>query len=326
MKIKTNKILLALSGLLFISSLFISCSSPSSADTPDKNAETENTSDGTTTINVTNENIVATIATLTGNCNIVATGDFSDEELITSLNDAIKNRHNQISSFYVSLDLSWVTGLTCNANMFSYCSGLKSITLPDGVTSIGQYAFQNCEDLISISIPDGVTSIEPYTFYFCEKLTSVNIPNGATRIGNEAFYCCYDLTSITIPNSVSDIGFQAFYTCEKLTTINLPNSLTRIENDVFAWCWGLTSITIPANVVIIERDAFRECSHLENITFTDSSSKWNLVKVDYETGVIPDSEITDIAVNTPATNAANLTDVEKYLQYRWTKQTQQTGD
>ena len=72
-----------------------------------------------------------------------------------------------------------------------------------------------------VSIPNSVTSIGDYAFYYCSNLTSIAIPNSVTSIGNRAFYNCSSLTSITIPNSVISIGSSAFYGCQSLTSITV---------------------------------------------------------------------------------------------------------
>ncbi|WP_394901913.1 leucine-rich repeat domain-containing protein, partial [Bacteroides xylanisolvens] len=76
------------------------------------------------------------------------------------------------------------------------CSSLTSITIPDGVTSIGSYAFSGCSSLTSITITDGVTNIGSYAFSGCSSLTSITIPDGVTSIGSYAFSGCSKLTSI----------------------------------------------------------------------------------------------------------------------------------
>ena len=75
------------------------------------------------------------------------------------------------------------------------------MTIPDSVTSIGNYAFAYCTGLTSVTIPDSVTSIGSYAFYSCSGLTSVTIPNSVTSIGNNAFYYCSGLTSIVVDAS-----------------------------------------------------------------------------------------------------------------------------
>ena len=128
---------------------------------------------------------------------------------------------------------------------FSGCSGLTSVTIPDSVTSIGEYAFSGCSGLTSIEIPDSVTSIGSYTFLNCSGLTSVTIPDSVTSIGEYAFAGCSGLTSVTIGNSVTSIGSRAFSGCSGLTSITIPDSVTGIGYGAFAGCSGLTSITIP---------------------------------------------------------------------------------
>mgnify|MGYP000393965481 CR=1 FL=1 len=104
---------------------------------------------------------------------------------------------------------------------FDSCINLRSITLPDSITSIGMWAFYNCWNVSSIIIPDGVTSIEDFTFNSCISLTSITIPNSVTNIKSSAFHNCADLTSITIPDSVTSIGDSAFSDCNSLQTISL---------------------------------------------------------------------------------------------------------
>ena len=113
-------------------------------------------------------------------------------------------------------------GVTSIGNSaFNECISLTSITIPDSVTSIGTYAFSGCRSLTSITIPDSVTSIGASAFNSCSGLTSITIPDSVTSIGNFAFSYCISLTSITIPDSVTSIGSYAFYNCKNLTTISL---------------------------------------------------------------------------------------------------------
>ena len=138
-------------------------------------------------------------------------------------------------------------------------------TIPESVTSIGGYAFQNCTGLTSISIPKGVTSIGGSAFRNCTGLTSISIPKGVTSIGENAFSDCTALTSITIPESVTRIYFWAFSGCTGLTDITIPESVTRIDWGAFYGCTGLTGITIPKSVTNISDYAFSCCSALKGI-------------------------------------------------------------
>mgnify|MGYP001151165406 CR=1 FL=1 len=153
---------------------------------------------------------------------------------------------------------------------FEYCSELTSITIPGGVTSIGDRVFYNCSSLTSITIPAGVKSVGYCTFTACRSLTSVDIPNGVTSIGNRAFSRCSSLKSITIPDSVTSIGWEAFDYCISLTSITIPAGVTNIDAGTFSGCSSLTLITIPNGVISIGNLAFAGCSSFTSIIIPES--------------------------------------------------------
>jgi hypothetical protein len=190
-----------------------------------------------------------------------------------------------------------------NYSIYQYafydCSSLTSITIPNGVTSIGSYAFYNCSSLTSITIPDSVTSIGGGAFSGCSSLTSITIPNGVTSIGNGVFEDCSklqyneydnayylgdesnpyfvlikaktkDITSCTINSNTKIIYSYAFSDCSKLTNITIGDSVTIIGENTFSNCCSLTSITIPSSVTSIGVYAFSYCSSLTSITIPDS--------------------------------------------------------
>ena len=153
---------------------------------------------------------------------------------------------------------------------FYNCSELTSVTIPNSVTSIGNYAFRNCSGLTSVTIPNSVTSIGNYAFRNCSGLTSVTIGNSVTSIGANAFCNCSGLTSVTIPNSVTSIGGDAFYDCSRLTSVTIPNSVTSIGANAFCNCSGLTSVTIGNSVTSIGQRAFYNCRGLTSVTIGNS--------------------------------------------------------
>ena len=115
--------------------------------------------------------------------------------------------------------LLYTAGVRCRREIQINGNIVTDFTIPNGVTSIGEYAFYGCSSLTSITIPNSVTSIGGGAFYECSSLTSITIPNSVTSIGGDAFYGCSSLTSITIPNSVTSIGNGAFYGCDKLVDV-----------------------------------------------------------------------------------------------------------
>ena len=123
---------------------------------------------------------------------------------------------------------------------FQNCTALTSITIPDSVTSIGRYAFENT------GYYNNVSNWANKVLYICNHLIeayasiiSCNIRQGTKSIGNSAFSDCSSLTSITIPDSVTLIGGRAFQNCTALTNITIPDSVTSIGDYAFSGCSGL---------------------------------------------------------------------------------------
>ena len=104
--------------------------------------------------------------------------------------------------------------------LFSFCSSLTSVTIPNSVTTIGGSAFSGCSALTSVTIPNSVTKIDNHTFEYCSTLTSINIPNSVTTIGIGAFSGCTNLQKVNIGNSVKTIGRYAFDNCTSITQIS----------------------------------------------------------------------------------------------------------
>ena len=142
-------------------------------------------------------------------------------------------------------------------------------------------AFYECTNLKTITIPNSVTSIGEKAFYNCKLITEINIPAGNTYIGPETFYGCASLKKITIPASVSTLGVSAFQDCKSLETVTFEKDslLWGIPNKVFSGCEKLKSINIPKNVAFIGDNkavsnldgTFSGCKALTNITFEEGS-------------------------------------------------------
>ena len=128
---------------------------------------------------------------------------------------------------------------------------IKNLTIPESMTSIGNYAFRGCSGLTSITIPNSVTSIGSSAFQSCKSLTSVIIPKSVTSIGYQAFYGC-SLTSITIGSGVTSIGQGAFY-FNNLTDVycyaeNVPST---DRDEFFSYSFPISSATlhVPAGSI-----------------------------------------------------------------------------
>ena len=185
-------------------------------------------------------------------------------------------------------------GSPCN----QLCSNILSVTIPQGVTSIGKRAFYDCKNLTTLVLGEDIKTIGNYAFECCTSLTGVTIPqsvtsigysafegctalnpliiNGPTLIGKHAFTGCTSLTSLTLCPDIQTIGDYAFDDTS-LETVTLPKNLTSIGEYAFAYCSELESITIPEKVKTINPKTFADCSKLEYIilpagltTFDDS--------------------------------------------------------
>ena len=148
---------------------------------------------------------------------------------------------------------------------FYNCSGLTSLSLPSGITSIGWEAFSGCSGLTSLSLPSGITSMGDEAFSGCSGLTSLSLPSGLTSIGYNAFSGCSGLTSLSLPSGLTSIDFNAFSGCSGLTSLSLPSGLTSIGVGAFSGCSGLTSLSLPSGLTSIGDVAFSGCSGLTSI-------------------------------------------------------------
>lgn len=114
---------------------------------------------------------------------------------------------------------------------FSKCRGLKDISLPGDLKSVGDFAFSDCSSLETINLPSGITTIGNYAFWYCENLTSLTLPSGLISIGDRAFENCYSLTSLEFPSSLTTLGELVFAGCYELSNLTLHSNLTDVKSN-----------------------------------------------------------------------------------------------
>ena len=191
---------------------------------------------------------------------------------------------------------------TSNNTPWYYKKGdITSVVIESGVTSIGNYAFEDCTNLASVSIPASVTRLGDHAFKNCgtnaaaltvtfaegtspmtigeyafkkANLTSITIPNRVTSIGKSAFNECTNLASVSIPASVTSLGEEAFSksgTNAAALTVTFAEGTSPMTIGLAAFAKSnLTSITIPNRVTSISNYAFHKCTNLATITLNSN--------------------------------------------------------
>ena len=182
---------------------------------------------------------------------------------VTSIDHTAFSNCSSLSSLYISDISSW-----CNIDidyafeMFNeYKLYLKNkevtkLIIPEGVTEIKKYVFNNCKSITEIIMSKSVNTIGESAFRGCDALTSLIIGENVTTIDNAAFSDCRSLSSINIPDNVISIGSLAFEGCIALTSATIGNGVTTIEGSAFGNCSALTSVSIGKSVKTIKSGAF----------------------------------------------------------------------
>ena len=162
-------------------------------------------------------------------------------------------------------------------------SQIKTITIGEGVTSIGNTAFRDCTELTSISLNNDLKHIGVEAFRYCGKLTAIDFPESLTSIANSSFFECRGLLSVTIPEGVTSIDFSTFSGCSSLKSLILPSGITSIGGNAFKACHNLTEIvcraTTPPSISSntfnsVSREAFVYVPHA-SIGAYESAEHWS---------------------------------------------------
>ena len=235
---------------------------------------------------------------------------------VTSIGDYAFYKCSNLKDIYIADIAAWcnISGLdnlmyygSSNKNLYINNELVTTLIIPDGVTSIGSYAFRNCSGLTSVAIPDSVTNIGSSAFSGCSSLESMTIPFVGAKAGRtssdayqlpfgyifgtssytggvaiEQYYYGSSTSSLTsytyyIPSSLKSVTvtggnilYGAFYNCNGLTNIRIGIGVTSIGDFAFYSCSGLTSVAISDNVTSIGNSAFSGCTSLTSIIIPDS--------------------------------------------------------
>lgn len=148
---------------------------------------------------------------------------------------------------------------------------ISSVTVSEGITRVGSYAFPYCR-MTEMYLPDSVTDIGEGAFYRCYKLKSFTTESDddLLTVGNRAFYDCYNLRSLSLPNSVVSIGEYSFTGCTSLKNLIVPRSLVSLGNYAFAGCVKVSYVVLYDSLTELGEGAFENCAALEYVELPDS--------------------------------------------------------
>ena len=195
-----------------------------------------------------------------------------------------------------------------------YRGSITSITISEGVTSVGAYAFNFCGYATALTLPSTVTSIGEESFSYTTQLTSVTLPNGLTSIGDSAFKES-GLTAVTVPKGVTVIGDMTFRYCIGLTKAYVSDSVTKLESEAFIGCINLREFYLSSRLTEVAADAFidvvlydsdgttpmvMDAAHLKGQLFLDNDDK----AVRFVTDLSSDG---DVCSKTSDTESATIT-------------------
>ncbi len=148
-------------------------------------------------------------------------------------------------------------------NAFHACK-ITSVTVPEQITVLERGVFSCCFELTSVTLPEGlktIGSLEQYSsgpFQHCTSLKTIELPDGVEVLGRTAFGQS-GLTEITLPKNLKTIGGGAFCACADLKKINWNDNLETVNSNAFEECIGLTEVEIPAGIANFDPAAFRDC-------------------------------------------------------------------
>ena len=199
------------------------------------------------------------------------------------------------------------------ANLYLNNKLLTDLIIPNGLTSVKQYAFLGCTSITSLTIPEGINTIGAQAFLGCTNLTDVKTPQSLVTIGKGAFRRCSSLANITLKNGLEDIAEDVFNECPKLKSVyfegtleewcsitfthylsnpctngaalyinnvpvnevEIPASLIAVPKNAFWGCTSLTRVILPAGITGVGNSAFANCANLVRVDIADSVASFD---------------------------------------------------
>ena len=153
---------------------------------------------------------------------------------------------------------------------FYNATNILSVTLPEGVRSVGDLAFANCSAMTKVVLPATVTTIGEAAFSDCTYLKEITLPAGLQKLGGKMFYNCKSLVTMTLPAAITVVPAQTFMSCERLKTVTLAEGTTEIGDSAFLCCPLLETVNLPETLSAIGDYAFAECPKFPTPTLPEN--------------------------------------------------------
>ena len=147
---------------------------------------------------------------------------------------------------------------------------IETVKLPNTVTQVGAYAFQDCPNLRSVTLSENMVHLGEGAFFGCQSLCKLNLPKGIRNINNYAFNNCNSLDEIVLPDGLVKIGEGAFRFC-RVTKLSVPSSVIEIGDGAFWGCDWLTELSIPISILSMGSNVLKDCPNLKRIIITKGS-------------------------------------------------------
>lgn len=145
---------------------------------------------------------------------------------------------------------------------FRHNNSIQSISFPESLRTLPQYSLAYMKQLRQVTIPFGITSIGNYAFYGCNKLESIALPASITSFGTQVFAECKDLHTVVMPEGMTSVPSKMFEGCERLKNVALSSYTSSLGTECFAKCTALEHIVLPKGITTIPERCFSECSSL----------------------------------------------------------------
>lgn len=152
---------------------------------------------------------------------------------------------------------------------FANCVGIQYLELPTSLKKIGIGSFAGCNTIESVLIPQSIEIIDKYAFSNCSSLSGIKLPKNLQVISQGCFANCTSLKEVSLPSKLNTIEGCAFSFCKQLSDISLPSSIKTIADSAFFACDSIKSLSLPFRLSNIGTCAFAKCTNLKTIT-----AKW----------------------------------------------------